>query len=73
MKTFKIVYGESLIALLDEEDYKSASDNIKRGSGDIIGWNPLTDDINELFEHLRGNFDFREVTDKELEEVNNYL
>lgn len=72
MKILNIAYGGKLVSLLDNENYKLSAQSIYNGNGDIIGWNPKND-ITELFEHLRGNEDFREVTKRELKKVNKHL
>jgi hypothetical protein len=64
-----IAYGERLIKHLDNQDWDLAVEQINNYNGDIIGFDP-TKNIEELFEHIRGTLDFREVTDKELEEIN---
>jgi hypothetical protein len=73
MNNLNIAYGETLISHLDNEDWDLAVQCIKNNDGDIVGWNPKTDNISELFEHLRGSLDFREVTNKELAKVNKRL
>ena len=73
MKTLNIAYGDNLIALLDNKNYQLSAQSIHNGNGDIIGWNPKTDNIAELFEHLRGSEDFREVTKQELKKVDKHL
>lgn len=68
-----IAFGENLIFDLEEQDFKSASNRIKINDGDIIGWNPKTDDIEELFQHLRGNTNFIEISAKTLKNINKKL
>jgi hypothetical protein len=67
-----IVYGEELIRHLDSQEWDLAVNYIKDNNGDIVGYNPQKD-IGELFEHIRGSLDFREVTQKELNEINKRL
>jgi hypothetical protein len=72
LKPKSIAYGEQLIKYLDEEEWELAVECLNNNDGDIIGYNP-TDDIDELFQHIRGSFYFREVTEEELNQVNNLL
>jgi hypothetical protein len=72
MKTINIAYGESLIKHLDNEDWDLAVKWINNGAGNIISYDP-TKNIEELFQHIRGSLDFREVTQEELEEINKRL
>ena len=68
-----IAYGENLVIDLEEQDFKSASNRIKINDGDVIGWNPRTNDIEELFQHLRGNVNFVEISAKTLKKINKKL
>lgn len=72
-KPIYIAFGENLIIDLEEQDYKSASNRIKNNEGDIIGWNPKKDDIEELFQHLRGNNNFIEISAKTLKKIDKKL
>jgi hypothetical protein len=67
-----IAYGEKLVKHLDNQEYDLAVDCINATNGDIIGYDPQKD-IEELFQHIRGSLDFREVTDEELNEINKRL
>jgi hypothetical protein len=69
MKTINIAYGESLIKHLDNEDWDLAVKCLNNNDGDIIGYTP-TENIEELFQHIRGSLDFREITQEELDEIN---
>ncbi len=68
-----IAFGENLVNDLEEQDYESASNRIKINDGDIIGWNPRKDNIEELFQHLRGNTNFIEISAKTLKKINKKL
>jgi len=68
-----IAFGENLIVDLEEQEYNSAKNRIKNNDGDVIGWNPRTDDIEELFQHLRGNNNFVEISAKTLKKINKKL
>ena len=68
-----IAYGESFIKHLDNEDWDLAVECININNGDIVGFDPIKDDIEELFQHIRGSNDFREVTENELNEMNKRL
>lgn len=68
-----IAYGETLINALDNEDFISAVQYIKNNNGDIVSYDPKTDDIEELFQHIRGSYNFREVTTEELTQINKLL
>jgi hypothetical protein len=72
MKEINIAYGEYLIFNLNNEYWDSAIMCIKTNNGDIVGYTP-GEDIEELFKHIRGSEDFREVTEKELNEINQRL
>jgi hypothetical protein len=67
-----IAYGERLIRHLDNQEWDLAVDCINTYNGDIVGYDPQKS-IEELFEHIRGSLDFREVTKEELNEVNKRL
>jgi hypothetical protein len=69
---YNIAYGEKLIKHLDNQEYDLAVDCINVSNGDIIGYDTQKD-IEELFQHIRGSLDFREVTDEELNEINKRL
>jgi hypothetical protein len=68
-----IAFGENLVNDLEEQDYESASNRLKSNDGDIIGWNPRKDNIEELFQHLRGNTNFIEISAKTLKKINKKL
>ena len=73
MKKILIAYGENLINALDNEDFATAVKDIECQNGDIIEFNPLKDNIEELFQHIRGSLNFREVTREEIKQVNKLL
>lgn len=73
MKKILIAYGESLINALDNEDFSTAVKDIECQNGDIIEFNPFKDNIEELFQHIRGSVNFREVTQEEIKQVNKLL
>lgn len=64
-----IAYGEDLIIALDNEDFVSAVAHIKNNNGDIVGYEPSEDKIEELFQHIRGSQDFRQITKKEFLQI----
>lgn len=68
-----IAYGEDLIIALDREDFVSAVAHIKNNNGDIVGYEPSEDKIEELFQHIRGSQDFRQITEDELLQINKIL
>ena len=68
-----IAYGENLINALDNEDFISAVQDIKNNNGDVVGYDPATDDIEELFQHIRGSYNFREITEYEQTQINKLL
>jgi hypothetical protein len=68
-----IAYGEDLIIALDNEDFINAVQCIKNNDGDIVGYDPSIDDIEELFQHIRGSQDFRQITEEELLQINKIL
>ena len=68
-----IAFGELLINDLEEGNYKSAINRIKINDGDVIGWNLRKDNIEELFQHLRGNTNFVEISAKILKKINKKL
>lgn len=72
-KPIFIAFGENLISDLEEERYKSVSNRIKKNDGDVIGWNPRKDNIEELFQHLKGNTNFVEISAKTLKKINKKL
>ena len=72
-KPIFIVFGENLVNDIIEQDYTSASNRIKINDGDVIGWNPRKDNIEELFQHLRGNTNFVEISAKTLKKINKKL
>jgi hypothetical protein len=72
-KPIFIAFGECLISELENEHYNSAKNTIKNNDGDIIGWNPRKDNIEELFQHLRGNTNFVEISAKTLKKINKKL
>lgn len=69
-KIINIVYGEVLIKHLNNQDWDLAVECIKVYNGDIISYNPQNNNIEELFQHIRGTSDFREITQTELDEIN---
>ena len=73
MKNIAIAYGEKLINALYNEDFETAVKDIECQNGDIIEFNPLKDDIEELFQHIRGSINFRQVTVEELKQINKLL
>lgn len=73
MRNIAIAYGKNLINSLDNEDFETAVKDIQCQNGDIIEFNPLKDDIEELFRHIRGSVNFRQVTIEELNQINNLL
>ena len=72
MRTYNIAYGEKLVRHLDNQEQDLAVDCINCSNGDIVG-HSSEDDIEELFEHIRGSLDFRVVTNEELNEINKRL
>ena len=68
-----IAFGENLVIDIEEQNYKSASNRIKMNDGDIIGWNPRKDTIEELFQHIRGEQNFIEISQKTLNKINKKL
>lgn len=73
MRTINIAYGEKLVEAIIDKDFDTASVLIKNGDGDIVGYSPFEDDIEELFQHIRGSFNFIEVSEKILKKVNDKL
>ena len=69
---YNIANGEVLVKHLDNQDWDLAVDCINNYNGDITGFN-INDNIEELFQHIRGSVDFREVSKEELEEINKRL
>lgn len=69
-KPIYIAFGSHLINNIEEGNYNYASHLIKNNDGDIIGWNPKKDNIEELFKQLRGNTDFVEISAKTLKKIN---
>jgi len=68
-----IAFGSHLINNIEEGNFNYASHLIKNNDGDVVGWNPRTDNIEELFQHLRGNTDFVEISAKTLKKINKKL
>jgi len=68
-----VAYGEKVCNAINEEDYEEVAKTLKNNDGDIIKFNPFEDSIEELLEHLEGNFNFQVVSDKELDIINNLL
>ena len=64
-----IAFGENLVSDIENEDYKSAKNRIKQNDGDIIGWNPRKDNVEELFQHIRGEGNFVEISQKQLKKI----
>lgn len=73
MKKLNIAYGENLINCLDNEDFDTAVLDILSNNGNIVEYSPNLDSIEELFQHIRGSYNFREITPHELNEVNKRL
>jgi hypothetical protein len=69
---YNIANGKDLIKHLDSQNWDLAVYCIKNYNGDITGFN-INDNIEELFQHTRGSLDFREVSKKEIEEINKRL
>ena len=72
MKVYNIAYGEKLVEHLDNQEWDLAVDCINNSDGDIVGYTS-EDNIEELFQHIKGSLDFRTVSDDELNEINKRL
>ena len=68
-----VAYGEAVVNAIEEEEFEKCADLITQGSGDIVGFNPRRDRIEELLEQLEGNTSFLVVDEKDLAEINKFL
>lgn len=68
-----VAYGEHLVKAIQEEDYEKCAELITDGDGDIVGYNPRQDHLQELLNHLEGNTNFITIDKTTLTEIDKFL
>jgi hypothetical protein len=67
---YNIAFGSSLCKSIDEYDYAECARLIEANNGDIIGYNRLEDDVEELLQHSVSAGEYFIVDNEELKKIN---
>lgn len=69
-----VAYGEALVEAIIEKNFDEAVNLIEHGYGDIVEFDFSYEfALEQLFEHIRGAFDFIIVSDENLKIINSKL